>query len=102
MSFVDTGCFINATTEEKEYMTALSMYYALGKYDPSNKHIQNYKNKNINKLYKTIIESKLTKTSTLSRIYQYLHTIKKRIDKNKANVKTDHKHNTKIILNKTT
>ena len=58
--------------------------------------------KKINKLYKTIIESKLTKTSTLSRIYQYLHTIKKRIDKNKTNVKTDHKHNTKIILNKTT
>ena len=102
MSFVDTGCFINATTEEKENMTALSMYYALGKYDPSYKHIQNYRNKNIIKLYKTITESKLIKTSTLFRIYQYLHTINKRIDKNKTNVKTNHKHNTKVNLDKTT
>ena len=82
MSFVDTDCFINTTTEEKENMAALSMHYALGKYNPSDKHIQNYRNKIIIKLYKTITESKLTKTNNLSRLYQYLHTINKRIDKN--------------------
>ena len=51
MSFVNTGCFINTTTKEKENMAALSMPHALGKYDPSDKHIQNYRNKIIIKLY---------------------------------------------------
>lgn len=99
MNFVDTGCFMNATSEKNDNMTALSVYYTLGKYDPSHRHTQTCRNKNIIKLYKTITESKITKTNTLSRLYQYIHVINKRTDKNKT---VNDKHKTKITLNKTT
>lgn len=52
MNFVDTGCLNNATTKEKENDLALSMYYKLGKYDPLDKYVKTYKNKDIIKLYK--------------------------------------------------
>lgn len=50
MSFQDTGRLNNATTKERENILALSMYYKLGRYDPSDKCIQTYKSKGIIKL----------------------------------------------------
>ena len=52
MNFVDTGCLNNATAKEQENDLALSMYYKLGKYDPLDKYVKTYKNKDIIKLYK--------------------------------------------------
>ena len=45
MNFVDIGSFANATLKEKENLTALAMYYTLGDYDPSNKFIETFRNK---------------------------------------------------------
>lgn len=103
MNFVDTGCFINATKEEKENMIALSMQYTLGKYDPSNKFTRMCRNKNVISIYKTITEAKATKTNILSRIYQYIYIydINKRIHKNKVN-NINNNNKTKTTLNKTT
>ena len=68
MNFVDTGAFINATLEEQENLTTLAMYYTLGEYDPSNRLIKTYRNKDTIEKYKIITEVKTTKTNTLSRI----------------------------------
>ena len=68
MNFVDTGSFLNATLEEKENLTALAMYYTLGDYDPSNKFIKTFRNKNTINTYKIITEVKTTKMNTLTRI----------------------------------
>ena len=46
-SFIDTGRLINATKTEKEQLLALAMYFCLGKYDPSDKYIQTYRNRTI-------------------------------------------------------
>ena len=83
-SFIDTGCLNNATTTEKENI-ALSMLQQLGKYDPSDKYVKTYRNRNIIKLYKKYTEEKLTKTNVLLRIYQYKQDINIRVDKNKNN-----------------
>ena len=101
MNFADTGSFINATKNEIENMTALSMYYTIGKYDPLNKFTQICWNRNIISIYKTITETKVTKTNALSRLYQYIHDISKCIDKNKVyNIKSNNK--AKTMLYKTT
>lgn len=58
-SLVYTGCLTNATATEKENIIALSMYHTLGKYGPSDKHVQTYRNENIIKLYKKYTEENL-------------------------------------------
>ena len=68
MNFVDTGAFINATLEEQKNLTILAMYYTLGEYNPSNRLIKTYRNKDTIEKYKIITEVKTTKTNTLSRI----------------------------------
>ena len=83
MNFVDTGSFLNATLEEKENLTALAIYYTLGDYDPSNKFIKNFRNKDTINTYKIITEAKSTKTNTLSRIYKHLNAIKNRVEQRK-------------------
>ena len=42
-SFIDTGYLINATTEEKQNIIALSKFYTLGQYDLSNTEITEIK-----------------------------------------------------------
>ena len=101
MNFVDTGAFRNATLEEQENLTALAMYYTLGEYDPSNRFIKTYRNKGTINKYKIIAEAKTTKTNTLSRIYQHLDAIKKRVERRKQ-AKNKHKNTLKVILNNTT
>ena len=83
MNFVDTGSFLNATLEEKENLTALAIYYTLGDYDPSNKFIKNFRNKDTINTYKIITEAKSTKTNTLSRIYKHLNAINNRVEQRK-------------------
>lgn len=100
MNFVDTGCFINVTKEEKENMIALSTQYTVGKYNPSNKFMRTCRNKNIISIYKAITEAKATKTNILSRRYQYTYDVNKRIHKNKVNNNNNNK--TKTTTNKTT
>ena len=101
MNFVDTGAFRNATLEEQENLTALAMYYTLGEYDPSNRFIKTYRNKGTINKYKIITEAKTTRTNTLSRIYQHLDAIKKRVERRKQ-AKNKHKNTLKVILNNTT
>ena len=91
MNFVDIGYFLNATLKEKENLTALAMYYTLGDYDPSNKFIKTFTNKDIINTYKIITEAKTTKTNTLSRIYQHLNAINNRVEQRKLS-KNKHKN----------
>ena len=51
-NYRDTGFLINATADEKNQIIALSMYYKIGRYDPSNKFITTYSNKDVLELYK--------------------------------------------------
>ena len=101
MNFVDIGSFVNATLKEKENLTALAMYYTLGNYDPFNKFIKTFRNKDTINTYKIITEAKTTKTNTLSRIYQHLNAINNRVEKRKL-AKNKHKNTLKVILNNTT
>ena len=58
MGFHDTGCLNNALNFERNYIIALSMYYKLGRFTPSDKFIEIYRNKEILRLYKMISEEK--------------------------------------------
>ena len=91
MNFVAIGSFVNATLKEKENLTALAMYYTLGDYDPSNKFIKTFTNKDTINTYKIITEAKTTKTNTLSRIYQHLNAINNRVEQRKLS-KNKHKN----------
>ena len=93
MNFADTGSFINATLQEKENLTALAMYYTLGNYDPSNKFVKTFRNKDTIEAYKIITEAKTTKTNTLSRIYKHLNAITNRVEQRKL-AKKNKKKNT--------
>ena len=66
------------------------MLQQLGKYDPSEKYVKTYKNRNIIKLYNKYTKEKTTKTNALLKIYQYIQDINIRVDQNKNN-----KHNAK-------
>ena len=68
------------------------MYYKPGRYDPSDKFVQTYKNKRVIQIYKMTSEEKLDMKHALYKIYAYLHNIKERtksINKSKLN-KTVH------------
>ena len=102
MKFADTGSFLNATLQEKENLTALAMYYTLGEYDPSNKFIKTFRNKDIIQTYKIITEARTTNTNTLSRIYKHLNAITNRVEQRKlAQKKQQQKNTLKVILNNT-
>ena len=58
LNYRDTCFLSNGTTEEKNNIIALSMYYQIGRYNPSNKFIENYGNKDILKLYKQYTQKK--------------------------------------------
>ena len=76
------------------------MYYTLGDYNPSNKFIKNFRNKDTINTYKIITEAKTTKTNTLSRIYKHLNAINNRVKQRKL-AKKKHKNTLKVILNNT-
>ena len=59
------------------------MYYTLGDYNPSNKFIKNFRNKDTINTYKIITEAKTTKTNTLSRIYKHLNAINNTVEQRK-------------------
>ena len=55
-SYRDTGFLNNATTNERQRIIALSMYYQLGKFDPSNQFISTYSDKNmINRTFMLLV-----------------------------------------------
>ena len=89
----DTGFLTNATTDERNQNIALSLYYQIGRYDPSNKFITTYSNKDVLELYKQYTQKKLIKTNALITIYRYIYEIeqhmklKKNNDKSKSNNK---------------
>ena len=93
-NYRDTGFLTNATTDERNQIIALSMYYQIGRYDPSNKFITTYSNKDILELYKQYTQKKLIKTNALITIYMYIYKIEqlmklnKNNDKSKSNNKT--------------
>lgn len=61
LNYRDTGFLSNATDEERQRTIALSMFYQLRKFDPSNQFICNYRGKNIIHLVKHHAIKKLTK-----------------------------------------
>ena len=93
-NYRDTAFFTNATTDERNQIIALSMYYQIGRYDPSNKFITTYSNKDVLELYKQYTQKKVIKTNALITIYTYIYEIEqcmklnKNNDKNKSNNKT--------------
>lgn len=60
MNFRVTGCLNNAAATKKENILPLAMYYKLGKFDPSGKHVKAYRNKNIYKFIEKVNQSHLT------------------------------------------
>lgn len=85
MSYRDTGFLSNTTEEERKQIMALFMYYQIGRFDPSNIFIVNYKNKNIINLVKLHMRNKLHKELALTKIYMYLYVKEQRMEINKAN-----------------
>ena len=95
INYKDTGFFSNATADEKNKIMALSMYYQIGRFDPSNKFIVNCRKKDIINLVKQYTIEKLHKTNALIKICMYIHAIEERmeIDKiNKDSIKNKNKH----------
>ena len=69
MNFRDTGLLANATNEERSNIITHAMYYQLGRFDPSNQSIKDYRIKDILELYKEISKTKLLLTNALIKIY---------------------------------
>ena len=68
-NYRDTGFLSNATKDERNRIIALSMYYQIGRFDPSNTFIKNYSNKDILRLVRTHTGKKLLKTKALIQIF---------------------------------
>ena len=97
-SFRDVGNLNNATTDERIKIIALSMYYNLGTFDPSNEHIEKYKGKILLDKYKQISDIKLTKTNISLRLYESINIIKLRMDKSKDKRKNNNKRTPHKII----
>ena len=83
-SYRDTGFLSNVTKDEKNSITALSMFYQIGRLDPSNTFIKNYNNKDILKLVQTHTNKKLLKTNALIQIFIYINQIEQRMELTKS------------------
>ena len=88
------------TPSKKKYIIALAMYYKLGRYDPSDKLTQTYRNKEILKHYKLVSQERLNMKQTFYRICGYIHNINKRmkpvkLNKNNKNKNKNYINNTK-------
>ena len=90
MAFCDTGYFNRATKIERQTIIALAMYYRLGKYDPSDKLTETYRNKEVIKLYKMATEERITRTNTLYEIYGHIHAMKQRINTTRDKLNKTH------------
>lgn len=64
MWFRNTGCLNKALTFEKHHLIVLAIYYKLRRYDPSDKLVQTYRNKEVLPTYKLILEEKLNIKNT--------------------------------------
>lgn len=93
LNFRDTGFPANATAEEKNSIIALSMYYQLGRFDPFNKFVTKYRNKDILQLYRNITEKKMIKANALTQIYLHIHDIEQRIQLNRSKNNDKNKNN---------
>lgn len=69
LSYRDTGFLTNPTKDERNHIIALTMYYQIGCFNPSNTSLKNYSNKEVLKLARTYTEQKLLKTNSLVQIY---------------------------------
>ena len=96
MRYRDTGFLNNATVEERKQIIGLSKYYQIGRYDPSNILMVNYKNKDIINLVKLHTRNRLHKELVLTKIYMYLYDIEPRMVTTNANKDKNKNKKTKI------
>ena len=75
-NYRNTGFLFNATPEERNKIIALLMYYQIGWYNPSNKFVVKYRDKDVLQLYKKYTQEKMIKTNSLILIYTYIHDIR--------------------------
>ena len=68
LSYRDTGFLSNATSEERNTIIAHAMYYQLGRFDPLNQFVRDYRNKDVLQLYKHISKRKQNYTNILIQI----------------------------------
>lgn len=80
LNYRDTGFLSNATTDKKQQITAISLYYQLGKFDPSNQFIRTYKDKTIINMVRQYTEQKLDKMNALTIISVNIHAIEEQIE----------------------
>ena len=85
LNYRDTGFLSNATDEERQRTIALSMFYQLRKFDPSNQFICNYRGKNIIHLVKHHAIKKTHKINALTEIHIDIHTFEECMEQNKVN-----------------
>ena len=93
-NYRDTGFLVNATADERNQIIALSMYYQIGRYDPSNKFITTYSNKDVLELYKQYTQKIIIKTNALITIYTYIYEIEQHVKLNKNNNKSNSNNKT--------
>ena len=89
LSYRDVGFLSNATEDERRRIIALSMYYQIGRYDPSNPFIRTHSNKDIITLVKKYTTEKLHKMNALTNIYLDIYAIEQRIEQNKIDKNND-------------
>ena len=89
LSYRDVGFLSNTTEDERRRIIALSMYYQIGRYDPSNPFIRTYSNKDIITLVKKYTTEKLHKMNALTNIYLDIYAIEQRIEQNKIDKNND-------------
>lgn len=80
LNYRDTGFLSNATTDKKQQIIALSLYYQLSKFDPSDQSIQTYKDKTIINMVKQYTIQKLHKMNALTIIYMNIHAIEEQME----------------------
>ena len=97
MRYRDTGFLNNATEEERKQIIGLSKYYQIGRYDPSNILMVNYKNKDTINLVKLHTRNRLHKELVLTKIYMYLYDIEPRMETTNANKDKNKNKKTKIF-----
>ena len=89
LSYRDIGFLSNATDEERRRIIALSMYYQIGRFDPSNPFLRTYRDKNIISLVKKYTTEKLHKMNPLTNIYLDIYAIEQRPEQNKIDKNND-------------
>ena len=60
------------------------MYHQLGRFDPSNQFVKNYRNKDVLQIYKKLSKTKQNYANILTQIYITIHAIEERVKLNKS------------------